>query len=48
MVFENWVKNIQAAAYDGARTIDFLISKMGCRFDQEFISNVTMYEKNTI
>ena len=26
MVFENWVKNIQAAAYNGARTVSNFVS----------------------
>ena len=31
MVFENWVENIQAAAYNGARTVNFFQNRfLGC------------------
>ena len=33
MVFENGVKNIQAVAYNGARTVPYLITKFICPRD---------------
>ena len=38
MVFENGVKNIQAAAYNGARTVDISIQQT-CIVDQISISS---------
>ena len=36
MVFGNGVKNIQAAAYNGARTVYYMLKKTGCHYWKMF------------
>ena len=43
MVFENGVKNIQAAAYDGARTVYLIKIFIFCAKGFKFWSNISKY-----